>query len=272
VTDSPSWLGASWTPFFPILNYSVLANPGPGQRIGHIQVGGSSGPVLTVTQAGTATCTYSINPASQAFPSGGGSGSISVTAASGCGWSVTGIPGWANAVSGSPGSGNGSFNYTVPLNSGGPRTATLTVAGKTFALSQGGSACGPATDVTSQMKVTPGAFLGAPPLFQSFSQTVTLTNAGTTFIAGPIQYIMDGLPRRGSPCPANAACSVVNPAPTTTYCQSTAGSAMVLMYGGGLAPGQSVSKTFTFAPGAANGGSAAALQYTPRVLSGVPNQ
>jgi hypothetical protein len=82
---------------------------------------------------------------------------------------------------------------------------------------------------------------------------------------------MDGLPRTGAPCPANATCTVLKPAPTTTYCQSTTGSAMVQMSSGGLAPGQSVSLTLTFGPGTAAGGSAAALQYTPRVLSGTPD-
>ena len=270
VSDSPSWLGASSAPFSPILNYSVQANPGPGQRIGHIQVGGGTGPVLTVTQAGTATCTYAINPASKGFPASGGSGSISVTAPNGCPWSVTNIPGWVNPFSGSPGSGNGTFNYTVTLNSGGPRTATLTVADKTFALSQGGSACGTAVDVTSQVTVTQTALASVAPQFQTFSRTVKLTNTGANTIAGPIQFIMDGLPRTGAPCPANATCTVVTPAPTITYCQSTAGSAMVPMSSSGLAPGQSVSKTLIFAPGAGLGGSAAALQYTSRVLSGTP--
>ena len=270
LSDSP-WLVVAPIPSPSILNYSVQANPGTGTRTGIITVGGSGGPVLTVTQAGTATCTFGINPASKAFPADSGSSSISITAPSGCAWSVTNIPGWVNVVSGGSGSGNGSFNYTVPVNSGGPRTAALTVMDKTFSLSQGGSACGAATDVTSQVSVVRGAFLGAAPLFQTFSQTVTLKNTGTTTIAGPIQYIMDGLPRTGAPCPANATCTVVTPAPTTTHCQSAAGSAMVAMSAGGLAPGQSVSKTLTFAPGAANGGSAAALQYTSRVLSGIPN-
>jgi hypothetical protein len=261
----------------PILNYSVQANPNSGSRTGNIQVGGSDGPVLTVTQAGTATCTYAINPASQAFPSGGGSGSVSVTAMSGCPWSVAGIPtwvsgAWVNGVPGSSGSGNATFNYTVAANSGGPRTATLTVASQTFSLSQGGSACGTATDVTSQVSVARGAFLGAAPLFQTFSQTVTLKNTGATTIAGPIEYIMDGLPRTGAPCPASATCTVLKPVPTITNCQSTAGSAMVQMSSGSLTPGQSVSLTLTFTPGTANGGSAAALQYTSRVLSGAPNQ
>jgi len=269
VSDSPSWLAVSSAP--PFLHYSVQANSSADQRPGHIQVGGSLGPIFTVTQAGTATCTYTITPASKAFPASGGSDSISVTTApSGCAWSVTGIPAWVNPYSGSPGSGNGTFNYTVTANSGGPRTATLTVAGKSFALSQGGSACGPAVDVTSQMTVTQTALASVAPLFQTFSRTVKLTNTSATTITGPIQFIMDGLPRSNAPCPTGAVCMVWTSPSTITYCQSTAGSAMVQMSIGGLSPGQSVSKTLTFSPGAANGGTAAAFQYTPRVLSGTP--
>jgi hypothetical protein len=269
-SSDSSWLTVLSTTSSAILNYSVQTNPNSAQRVGHITVGGVSGPVLTVTQAGTATCTYAISPASQAFPASGGSGGISVTAASGCPWSVAGIPTWVSVVSGSSGSGNGTFNYTVAVNSGGPRSASVTVAGQAFSLSQGGSACGPATDVTSQMKATLGAFLGTAPLFQTFSQSVTLTNTGTA-IAGPIEYVLDGLPRTSSPCPSGKTCTVTTPAPTTTYCQSTAGSAMVLMSSGGLAAGQSVSKTLTFTPGTAAGGSAPALQYTFRVLNGTPS-
>jgi len=268
--DAP-WLVVSPPTSSVILNYSVQANTDTSQRTGHIQVGGSGGPVLTVTQAGTATCTFTISPASQGFPAGGGSGNIAVTAGNGCPWSVSNLPAWVNVVSGASGSSNGTFSYTVPANAGGPRSATLGIGDKTFALSQAGSVCG-AVDVTSQVRIVRGAFLGVPPLFQTFSQAVTLTNTGTEAIAGPIQYILDGLPRRDAPCPANTLCTVLTPVPNITTCQSASGSAMVAISSGNLAPGQTVSRTLILVPGPAVGGSAAALQYTPRVLSGTPTQ
>jgi uncharacterized protein (TIGR03437 family) len=78
------------------------------------------------------TCTYSLSAAGQKFPASGGSGSVSVTAGAGCAWTVTGSPTWITISSGSTGSGNGTVNFTVSPNTGGPLSATLTIAGQTF--------------------------------------------------------------------------------------------------------------------------------------------
>jgi uncharacterized protein (TIGR03437 family) len=78
------------------------------------------------------TCTYSLSAAGQGFPASGGSGSISVTAGAGCAWTVTGNPTWITISSGSTGSGNGTVNFAVSPNTGGPLSATLTIAGQTF--------------------------------------------------------------------------------------------------------------------------------------------
>jgi uncharacterized protein (TIGR03437 family) len=77
-------------------------------------------------------CTYSLSAAGQKFPASGGSGSVSVTAGAGCAWTVTGSPTWITISSGSTGSGNGTVNFTVSPNTGGPLSATLTIAGQTF--------------------------------------------------------------------------------------------------------------------------------------------
>ena len=253
-----------------ILNYSVAANPDASQRTGHIFAAGLT---LTVTQAGLATCLYSINPPSQVFPVGGANGNIAVKTQANCSWSVTNPLGWVNLTTGTSGSGPGSVGFTVFPNPGGPRSGTLVVAGLPFGVSQSASACG-ATDITSQVSVKLSGFSSVPPLFNSFVQTVTLTNQGAS-VAGPIYLVMDGLPRTGSPCTAkntpNTTCNV-SPAPPLTYCQSPSGSDLVLMSSGGLASGASVTRTLSFSPGPAAGGGTAGLQYTPRVLSGTPAQ
>jgi uncharacterized protein (TIGR03437 family) len=82
------------------------------------------------------TCTYSLSAAGQEFPASGGSGSISVTAGAGCAWTVTGNPTWITIASGSTGSGNGTVNFAVSPNAGGPLTATLTIAGQTFTVDE----------------------------------------------------------------------------------------------------------------------------------------
>jgi hypothetical protein len=83
------------------------------------------------------TCTYSIFPTSQSFSSAGGSGSVNVTAPSGCPWTATSNASWITITSGSSGNGNGTVNYSVASNpSTTPRTGTMTIAGQTFTVTQ----------------------------------------------------------------------------------------------------------------------------------------
>ena len=270
-SDSPAWLTATGSS--PYLHYFVQANPGSASRTGYITVTGNCGTVvLKVTQAGQATCTYTIAPASQSqcFTANNYPGIISVNTQSGCLWSVTGFPAWVTVSPPSSGSGPGAVSYVVASNSNPPRSAVLTVAGQTVSLSQEGAICG-AVDVTCQVQVT-RPLVSAPP-FVTYVSPVTLKNTGPTTIAGPIYYVMDGLPRTSpSPCSTSLPCTVVTPTPTITTCQS-AGSAMIQCSPSSLGPGQSVNcPMLTLKPGYANGGSPGVLTYTPRVFNGKPNQ
>jgi hypothetical protein len=108
-------------------------------------------PVCTLTMnadeavgATFGTCTYSISPTSQSFGSSGGDGSVDVIAPSGCGWAATSnSPAWIMISSGSDGSGDGSITYEV-LNNGNTsqRTGTISIAGKTFTVTQSGKGTG----------------------------------------------------------------------------------------------------------------------------------
>ncbi|MGA2954636.1 MAG: BACON domain-containing carbohydrate-binding protein [Thermodesulfobacteriota bacterium] len=95
-----------------------------------------AGQTLSVTQ-NAATCTYSINPTQQSFGSAGGSGSIGVTAGSGCAWTTQSNAGWLTITAGSSGPGSGTTVYSVATNSSpSARTGTMTVAGQTFTVTQ----------------------------------------------------------------------------------------------------------------------------------------
>jgi len=87
------------------------------------------------------TCSYGISSNSQSFTSSAGTGSVNVTAASGCAWpAISNNTDWLTVTSGSSGNGNGAVNYSVAANSGtSSRTGTLTVAGKTFTVTQSGA-------------------------------------------------------------------------------------------------------------------------------------
>jgi len=82
-------------------------------------------------------CGYSILPTSASYGSGGGSGSVNVTAGTGCSWTATSNAGWINITAGSSGTGNGTVNYSVSANSGtNSQSGTLTIAGQTFTITQ----------------------------------------------------------------------------------------------------------------------------------------
>ena len=94
---------------------------------------------LEVQFGGGGGCTYSINPTSQSFTASGGSGTVTVTTSSGCIWSATNKEGWITITSGSSGNGTGTVNYTVSANTGSQRTGSMTIAGKSFTVTQEGT-------------------------------------------------------------------------------------------------------------------------------------
>jgi len=88
----------------------------------------------------TQTCTYSISPTSKTFTFSGGTGSVTVTAPTGCTWNSTSYDAWITIISGSSGNGNGTLNYSVSSNSStSSRTGNMTIADKTFTVTQDGA-------------------------------------------------------------------------------------------------------------------------------------
>jgi sugar lactone lactonase YvrE len=67
----------------------------------------------------------------------GGTGAVTVAISPGCGWTATSNDAWITIPAGGSGSGDGAVNYSVAANSGAPRIGTLTIAGRTFTVTQG---------------------------------------------------------------------------------------------------------------------------------------
>jgi len=111
-----------------------------------------AGQTFTVTQAGTATCSYTLSSASQNFSTTGGSGTVNVTASAGCSWTAASNVSWLTVTPGIGGSGNGSVSYSVAANTGTARTGTLTIANQTFTVNQDG------TSPTCQVSPNVGGF------------------------------------------------------------------------------------------------------------------
>jgi len=86
------------------------------------------------------TCTYSINPTSASFQSDGGSGNVNVsTTESNCSWTAVSNDSWIIINSGNSGTGTGTVMYSVSPNvNTNSRNGTMTIAGKTFTVSQEG--------------------------------------------------------------------------------------------------------------------------------------
>jgi uncharacterized repeat protein (TIGR01451 family) len=120
-----------------IVNYTVAANPGIA-RTGTMTIAGQT---FTVNQE--TGCMFSIDHDSNSFSSTGGTDSVEVTTSdASCNWIATSNAGFINITSGGSGTGNGTVNYSVDSNPAGvPRSGTLTIAGKTFTVTQLGVIC-----------------------------------------------------------------------------------------------------------------------------------
>ncbi|HEX5110447.1 MAG TPA: BACON domain-containing carbohydrate-binding protein [Vicinamibacterales bacterium] len=150
VTSSPgcAWSATSDVPWMSItagaagngngtVAYTVATNTTTSARTGHVNVEGQA---LTVNQsAGSVACDYSINPTQlNSVPAAGGTAATTVSVATGCVWTAVSNASWLTVTSGTTGNGNGSVNITVAANDTPARQGTVTVAGRTFTVSQSG--------------------------------------------------------------------------------------------------------------------------------------
>ncbi|MGB3948649.1 MAG: BACON domain-containing carbohydrate-binding protein, partial [Bacteroidia bacterium] len=120
------------------VTYTVASNSGTSQRTGSITIGGQT---HTVAQSGNTSCTFTISPLNQTFTDQAATGSVTVTAASGCNWAATSNDSWITVTSGSTGSGNGTVSYSVTANtSTSQRVGTITIAGQVHSITQSGTA------------------------------------------------------------------------------------------------------------------------------------
>jgi hypothetical protein len=119
------------------VTYSVDRNSSAGVRSAVLAIGDQT---FAVTQAGEAPCSYAISPASRSLGSDGGTGSVAVTASSGCAWTATSSASWLVVTSGGQGVGDGAVAYVVDRNAAAAtRTATIAIANQTFVMEQSGS-------------------------------------------------------------------------------------------------------------------------------------
>jgi hypothetical protein len=121
-------------------------------------------------------CAYSISPAGRNFDSSGGSGSITVSTASGCAWIAKPSDSWVTINSGNSGNGGGTINYTVAANSLDARTGRISVANQAFVITQSGNNPAPGNWIpANRMRVSRDYY--SP-------YSVTLLQNGKVLVAG----------------------------------------------------------------------------------------
>lgn len=116
------------------VNFTIAANAGAA-RNGTLTIAGQT---FTVTQTAPApACSYSIDPSSITVGDEEVRDlQVAVTAGNGCSWNATSNVPWVKVTSGSSGSGNGSVIYKVDKFGGTSRSGTMTIAGRTFTVTQ----------------------------------------------------------------------------------------------------------------------------------------
>ena len=140
----------------------------------------------TTTPTGT-TCSFSIGPAStSAFGPEGGTGTVTVTAGSGCAWTAVSGVAFITISQGASGTSNGTVQFTVAANSAtADRTGTLTIGGSTLTISQRAATSTP-TPVTLSAPTTSSPTGGQ---FITTSRPVlVVNNAAATGSAGTVAY------------------------------------------------------------------------------------
>jgi hypothetical protein len=143
--------------------YRVAANTSSAARTGTLTIAGLT---FTVTQAGVA-CAYTLSTTTASFAAAGGSGQVTVSAASGCAWTAASSAAWLSVTAGVSGSGSGTVSYTAAANTDASnRSGTLTIAGRNVTVTQAGASSCSAT-------VTP-ASLSLPAAGSSGALTVTV--------------------------------------------------------------------------------------------------
>jgi len=174
------------------VNFHVAANPDPVARNGSIAVGDQHS---AVTQA-AAPCQYAVTAPEDPLAGGGGNASVSVQTNSLCNWTATSDASWVTVAPAS-GSGNASVRVTAAPNTGGQRSANVTVAGRPFVVIQ---LTGRTPDPDPKPTPTPspappqqislsgrasGVQGTCPALTFTLSNHTVLTSPATAFAGGP---------------------------------------------------------------------------------------
>ena len=131
VTGLPAWIMAS-----------AISGTGPATVTLTLPVDNVATRTATLTVAGLpvkvnqAICAFEIDPGGASVPAAGGSGTITVTATTGCSWEAINTLPFVLLVGNTIGTGSATVSFTVGADAGIDRSGTFTVAGLPFTVQQ----------------------------------------------------------------------------------------------------------------------------------------
>jgi hypothetical protein len=116
------------------VSFSIAANNSLTARTGTLTIAGKT---YTVNQAAV-VCSYSLSASSLTIAAAANTGSVNVTSSNGvCPWTAVSNVSWITVTAGASGTGNGTVRFSIAANTtGAQRSGTLTIAGRTFTVTQ----------------------------------------------------------------------------------------------------------------------------------------
>jgi hypothetical protein len=127
-------------------------------------------------------CASSLNYSGQAFSAAGGSGTVTVTAPSGCQWTASSQLSWVAITAGASGNGNGAVAFQVAANSGAARSGAIAIAGFPFTVEQSAASPAGLSTIGSIAQVTSGG---------GWKSTLTLINTGSASEEALVNFFDD---------------------------------------------------------------------------------
>ena len=116
--------------------FTVLPNPDAAAREKALTIAALT---FTITQEGRTACAYTLVPPQATIDDEGETTQVEVQAAAGCPWTAASHVSWITITAGSSGEGPGIVRYRVAENtSSTARTGTMTIASRTFTVTQQG--------------------------------------------------------------------------------------------------------------------------------------
>jgi len=102
--------------------------------------------VRVLTPGSGSSCSYAVSTNDLGLAASGGQVKLIIHTDVGCGWSLSGLPGWLTVSGSASGASSGEITLVVSTNTGGPRTASVSVGGVSVPIRQADSSgCGGST-------------------------------------------------------------------------------------------------------------------------------